>query len=145
LSREALDIMRIIIDGYLALLFIHRDHTSGIWPFLPWLNSTETCEHVFAEARKVVKDFTVLDFIYMIPKIRVKIRQSIFLQQTSDAKARAAGYNHTYFDMSGLNELNLATFPSDKQINIVAQQAASECDSLLRLLGIRPDLLFDPD
>lgn len=119
-------------------MFIFRDLSSGLWALLPWLNSSEACEHVFGEARQIVEDFTMLDFIYMIPKLRVKMRQAILQQKTSVSKVQASGYNHTYFDMAGLDELNLATFPSDADIEIAAQEASEEADSLIRLLGLRP-------
>lgn len=138
ISREALDIIQFIIEGYLSLVFIFRDLSSGLWALLPWLHSSEACEHVFGEARQIVEDFTMLDFIYMIPKLRVKMRQAILQQKTSVPKVRASGYNHTYFDMAGLDELNLATFPSDADIEVAAQEASEEADSLIRLLGLRP-------
>ena len=40
--------------------------------------------------------------------------------------------------MAGLDELNLATFPSDADIEVAAQEASEEADSLIRLLGLRP-------
>ena len=96
LSREALDITRIIIGGYLALLLIHRDHVHAVLtPLYPWLHSSEACEHTFGEARQVTKDFTMLDFLYMVPKLKVKMRQAIFKATTSNAKSRASGYSHT--------------------------------------------------
>jgi hypothetical protein len=73
LSREALDIMDILIEGFLALLIIHRDYIDGIAPFLPWTNLTKSCEHTFGAACKIVKDFTFLDLIYMIPKLCIKL------------------------------------------------------------------------
>lgn len=72
LSREAVDIARIIIKGYIGLLLIYHDHVHEIFPLFPWLHSTEACEHAFGEARQIVKDFTLLDLIYMIPKLRIK-------------------------------------------------------------------------
>lgn len=140
-SRESLDILSILIKGYLALLYIHRDYMDGVVPFLPWLHSSEACEHCFGEARRVVKDFTILDFIFMCPKLRNKMRQTVLRQETSDPKARASGYSHTYFDMAGINELNLATYPTDAIIDEVAAVASEECDSLIRLLGMYPPQL----
>ncbi|KAJ7245054.1 hypothetical protein C8J57DRAFT_1082457 [Mycena rebaudengoi] len=141
LSREALDIARIIIEGYLALVYIHRDNVDGLFPLLPWLHSSEACEHVFGEARRIVKDFTMLDFLYMIPKLRIKIRAAVLRAKASDPKARAAGYTHTYFDNTGLDILALSTFPSDEDIDNAAAEAAEESDSLIALLGLAPSKL----
>ncbi|KAF5341928.1 hypothetical protein D9611_001095 [Ephemerocybe angulata] len=141
-SREALDILDILVNGIIALVVIHRDHVDGSFPLLPWLNSTEPCEHVFGSARQVVKDFTFLDFIYMIPKLRVKLRQAVLHSQASDGKARAAGYNHTYFDDGGVDFDLLATFPTDDEIEEASCLAAEEAESLVKLLGIDADRLF---
>lgn len=84
----------------MSLVLIYRDRTDGISALLPWLHLSEACEHAFGEARQIIKDFTMLDFIYMIPKLRVKMRQVILKSKTSDPKARAAGYSHTYFDVA---------------------------------------------
>jgi len=139
LSRECLDITRIIIEGFLSLVFIRRDHIDGVNPLYLWLDSSESCEHVFGEARQIVKDFTMLDFLYMIPKLRIKMRQAILKGKTSDPKARAAGYSHPYFDMAGLDQVNLSTFPSDDEISALAQQATDEADSLVALLCLSPN------
>ena len=141
LSREAVDIARIIIEGYIALVLIHRDHLLDLFPLLPWLHSTEACEHGFGEARKIVKDFTLLDLIYMVPKLRLKIREAVFHAWGSDPKARAAGYNHTYFDNTDIDIANLGTYPSDEDIKCTADEAAQEADSLLALLGLVPSQL----
>ncbi|KAL1939191.1 hypothetical protein VTO73DRAFT_10232 [Trametes versicolor] len=76
ISREALDITRILIESLFALIMIHRDYSA--WhtvtlPLLPWLHSTEPCKHVFGEARQIVKDFAFLNFHIMIKKPLVKI------------------------------------------------------------------------
>ncbi|KAJ7292486.1 hypothetical protein C8J57DRAFT_1456964 [Mycena rebaudengoi] len=145
LSREAVDITRIIIEGYLSLIYIHRDHIDGIFPLFPWLHSTEACEHIFGESRKIVKDFTMLDFLYMVPKLRVKLRATILRGKSSNSKARAAGYSHTYFDNSGINVLALSTFPSDDEISLIAAEAMEESDSLLAMLGLSPAQLHSAD
>lgn len=51
---------------------------------------------------------------------------------------RAAGYSHSYFDIAGLD---LAAFPSSDDISAAAEMAAEETDSLIRLLGLRPQQL----
>ncbi|KAJ7258598.1 hypothetical protein C8J57DRAFT_1644546, partial [Mycena rebaudengoi] len=141
LSREAVDIARIVIEGYLALIYIHRDYTDGVFPLLPWLHSSEACEHIFGESRRIVKDFTMLDFLYMIPKLRAKLHAAVVLAKSSQAKARASGYSHTYFDNAGINLLALSTFPSDIEITDIAIEAAEESDSLIALLGLAPSQL----
>ena len=49
ISREAQDIAKKLIDGLLALIYVHRDHYGGEYPLLLWLHATEICEHMFAE------------------------------------------------------------------------------------------------
>ncbi|KAJ7768133.1 hypothetical protein DFH07DRAFT_1058377 [Mycena maculata] len=144
LSREAVDISRIIIEGYLSLLYIHRDHIVGLFPLLPWLHSSEACEHVFGESRRIVKDFTMLDFLrlYMIPKLRVKLRAAILRAKSADGKACATGYSHSYFDNTGLDIHSLSTFPSDEEISSIALEVAEESDSLIALLGLAPSQLY---
>ena len=143
LSREAIDILRQIIEGLLGLIYIYRDglrNSNDINPLLPWLHSTEQCEHVFGEARQIVMDFCFLDFIYMIPKLRVTIREAM-LHARMDPRATASGYSHTHFDSQGLNIPALATFPNDDEINAAAKEAAEETESLLALLGVSPNRL----
>ena len=83
LSWEATDIVCIVIEGYLILIIIHHDHVPILSPLLPWLHSSETCEHVFGEARQIVKDFTYLNLIYMIPKLRIKIHEAVLWATSS--------------------------------------------------------------
>ncbi|KAL1661458.1 hypothetical protein GGF50DRAFT_61078 [Schizophyllum commune] len=143
LSREAADIARMIIEGYLALVYIHRDFmpSDRLYPFLPWLHSSEACEHVFGSARQLIKDFTMLDFYYMIPKLRIKIRQAILRGLSGSSKATASGYNHTYFDSTDVDILALSRFPDDAAVDALAVEASQEAGSLMNLLGIRPDQL----
>ncbi|KAF8161506.1 hypothetical protein B0H34DRAFT_767051 [Crassisporium funariophilum] len=141
ISREAADILNFIIDGFIALVIIHRDHVQGRVPLLPWLHSSEACEHVFGEARQVVKDFTFLDFVYMIPKLRVKLHQAVLRGKSSDPKARASGYSHSYFDHEGLDLIALSTYPSDADIELASQSAAEQANSLIALLGVNIDTL----
>jgi hypothetical protein len=144
ISREADDILRILIDGLIALVIIHRDYLPISVALLPWLHSSEACEHVFGEARRVVKDFTFLDFVYMIPKLRIKLHEAVLRGKSSDGKARAAGYSHTYFDHEGLDLVTLSTYPTDDEIEFISEAAAQEADSLVALLGIDPEMLHRP-
>lgn len=140
LSREAADIMNILVEGYLGLLYAYRDHMDGhIYPLLPWLHSSETCEHVFAECRKLVKDFSYLDFLFAVPRITVLLRTAMALKHTTDARDRAAGYAHTYFDSKGIDLVQLSTLPTDAHIMEANQQAWGEAESLWNYLGVVPD------
>lgn len=141
LSRESVDIFRIIIEGIISLIIVHRDHIQGVYPLLPWLHSSEACEHVFGDARKIVKDFSMLDFFYLIPKLRIKMREAVLRGTSSDPKKTASGYCHTYFDNEGADLLKLAIYPSDTEIRDAAEQAAQEADSLVELLGVKPSQL----
>ncbi|KAF8328951.1 hypothetical protein F5887DRAFT_1287968 [Amanita rubescens] len=145
ISREAIDITRLIIDGFLGLIYIFRDHLrleSGMTPFVPWLHSTEVCEHVFGAARQIVKDFTALDFFQMIPKLRIQLRHSTLHGINHNANARAGGYAHTYTDTKGMDLRALCAFPSDADIAMAAEQAAHESESLIALLGVSVPQLY---
>ena len=143
-SREFADIANILIDGLISLIIIYCDYVDGVYPLLPWLHSTEPCEHVFGEARHQVKDFTMLDFYYMYPKLGIKLREAVLRGQSSDPKARANGYCHKYFNTCGLDLLALATFPSDDKIRCMADEAEQEAESLVKLLGVNPVQLLRP-
>ncbi|KAJ6522433.1 hypothetical protein DFH09DRAFT_1421922 [Mycena vulgaris] len=138
LSREAVDIARYLIDGIISLIFVHRDHVPGGIPLIPWYHSSEPCEHTFGNSRDIVKDFTFLDFIFMIPKLRVTMREAVLSGKSSHANATAAGYTHTYFESLGSDLAALAIYPSDQEIQLAAQEAAAESDSLVAVLGIAP-------
>ncbi|KAF8167513.1 hypothetical protein B0H34DRAFT_854442 [Crassisporium funariophilum] len=121
ISREAADILHFMIGGLIALIV--------------------ACEHAFGEARHVVKDFTFLDFIYMIPKLRVKLHEAVLRGKSSNPKACASGYSHTYFDHEGLDLVALSTYPSDAEIELASQSAAEEANSLIALLGVNVSTL----
>lgn len=64
--------------------------------------------------------------------------EAILRGKSSDPKARAAGYNHTYFDNTGLDILTLSRYPSQDEIQEIAVEASEEAVSLVALLGISP-------
>jgi hypothetical protein len=146
LSREFVDIISYLVNGLISLIVIHRDHLNQAFPLLPWLHSTEACEHIFGMARQLVKDFTAMDFYHMLPKLEVKVREAALngSRQDSEMKACASGYNHTYLDSHDIDLLSLAIFPSDAQIEALAQEAAEEAESLISILGILPQSLYHP-
>ncbi|KAI0828200.1 hypothetical protein BC628DRAFT_1417789 [Trametes gibbosa] len=117
ISREAIAIIHILIDGLIALIVIHWDFMGDEkHPLFPWLHSTEVCEHVFGECCKLVKDFTYLDFIYMIPRLSTLVHAACKAARSSDPRAWASGYAHTYFESKDVNVAALALFPADDEI-----------------------------
>ncbi|KAF7972553.1 hypothetical protein HWV62_17764 [Athelia sp. TMB] len=142
ISREATDIARQLIDGIIGLIIVHRDHLKGEYPLLLWLHSSEACEHVFGEARQIVKDFTMLDFFYMLTKLRIKLREAVLSAHSPNFKARANGYCHTYLDTTGINTSKLAAFPSNGVFQAAAERAMEQCESVIALLGVQPAALW---
>ncbi|ETW76737.1 hypothetical protein HETIRDRAFT_422126 [Heterobasidion irregulare TC 32-1] len=104
--------------------------------------ANELCKHVFAKARKLVKDFTFLDLLYMMPRLHVSIHAAVLLGRSSDPKAHTAGYAHTYFDSHGADLGLLSAFLTDTEIQAAAQDAWAKAENLFSILGISPsDLL----
>ncbi|KAF9779588.1 hypothetical protein BJ322DRAFT_1167867 [Thelephora terrestris] len=136
ISREADDILEKLVDGLLGLIYVYRDQFQGRYPLLPWLHSTEICEHVFAECRKLIKDFTHLNFLFMNVRLQTLLRASLALARGTDPKSRANGYSHAYLDPETARVESLAVFPNDEEIEIMAGQAWDEAASLLSLVGI---------
>ncbi|KAF7973318.1 hypothetical protein HWV62_15563 [Athelia sp. TMB] len=137
LSPEACDITRTLIHGLLSLIVVYRD-LDGVYPLLPWLLTTEVCEHVFGLCRQIVKDFTELDWLFMIPKLFIRLREHAFFGKFSDGKERASGYSHTYTDNRDVDLSVLSTYPSDDDLSDVAVPAYTEAESLWDLLGAAP-------
>ena len=144
ISREANDILEKLVDGLLGLVYVYRDHFEGRHPLLPWLHSTEICEHVFAECRKLIKDFTHLNFLFMNVRLHTLLRASLALARGTDPKARANGYSHAYLDPETTQVESLAVFPSDEEIERLTSQAWDEAVALLSHVGIESDDINTP-
>ena len=138
ISRELYDIFNLFIDSMLGLILIHRDKYPST-PLLPWLHSTECCEHFFGCARRVIKDFTFLDLIYMMPKLSLLIDQDLRSHGRANTKASAhrSGYHHSWYDMEDIQYKVLSEFPDDIEIaSTILPHAYDEAKQLLQLLGI---------
>ena len=145
ISREADGILNTLIDGLIGLIYVYRDHLAGQrYPLLPWLHSTEICEHVFAECRKLVKDFTHLNFLYMHPRLQVLIRAASLFSKGTDPKAQAMGYSHSHLDPEGACIESLASYPTDGEIALAVGEAWDEAINLWGLLGIQADDISTP-
>ncbi|KAJ7832150.1 hypothetical protein B0H14DRAFT_3712707 [Mycena olivaceomarginata] len=116
ISRESYDIFLTLCDGLLSLMIAYRNYYPT-YPLLPWLHSTEVCEHLFGMLRQLKKDFTYSDVLQLERKLRV-LQMGAFGNLTAKQQANetAAGYHHTYFNA---NDYGLA-----------------EATQLLKLLGI---------
>ncbi|KAJ7586218.1 hypothetical protein C8J56DRAFT_1052590 [Mycena floridula] len=145
LSKEAVAITARIIQGFLQLVFIYRDHLPGKYPLLPWLLLTEICEHIFGMSRQTITDFTLEDFYQMLPKLFVCQREAVFAAKFSNGKERASGYNHTYMDNKDINLVNLATFPTDSEIDAASVHAYGEAENLFAWLGLSVDDLYSDE
>ncbi|KAG8750738.1 hypothetical protein FRC11_010105 [Ceratobasidium sp. 423] len=140
ISDVAYKILNELIDGLVLLIFVHRDHMPVKTPLLPWLHLTEACEHLFGKMRKLVADFTHLDFIFAAPKLRVLLRASYQnhssgLLSMQPKPQKATGYSHTYMDSSGLKLKTLTIYPSDaelSQLTLLAHTEALELSSFLK-------------
>lgn len=145
ISYPLYEVLNIYIRAMIMLVLAHRDFFPDI-PLLPWLHSTETCEHFFGCARKIKSDFTFAEFILMVPKLSILVAAESNSRAAS-AQARSsegrAGYCHTWFDSKGVDPVTLAKYPSDEKINTVAQTAYEEASSLLRILGMDEATLLD--
>lgn len=141
-SPQCADITRTLIHGLLQVVIIYRDYSGGNRPLLPWLLSTEVIEHIFGLCQQIVKDFTMLDFQYIVPKLFIKLRQAALSSKFSDGKARASGYNHTYTDIRGIDLQALSTYPTNDDMNDIAVRAYGEAESLFALLGVTASDLY---
>jgi hypothetical protein len=126
----------------LSLIVIYRDHLNETYPLLPWLHSTEVCEHVFGLCRQIQQDFTELDFLYMVPKLSIGLREFALLGQFSDGKERAHGYNHTYGDCRNIDLVALSMYPTNTDIDEAMHVAFSQAEHLWSLLGVVPSSDF---
>ncbi|KAF8173724.1 hypothetical protein K438DRAFT_1920853 [Mycena galopus ATCC 62051] len=136
ISRESYDIFLTLCDALLSLMVAYR-HYYPTYPLLPWLHSTEVCEHLFGMLRQIKKDFTYSDFLQLERKLRV-LQMGAFGNLTPEEQANqtASGYHHTYFKADDLDLPTLMQFPSDQELRDASQYGFEEAAQLLKLLGI---------
>ncbi|KAJ7652490.1 hypothetical protein DFH06DRAFT_1331114 [Mycena polygramma] len=136
ISRESFDIFMTICDGLLALVVAYRKYFPT-YPLLPWLHSTEVCEHLFGMLRQLKKDFNYADVLYLERKLRV-LMMGAFGNQCADEQANqtSAGYYHTYFKADDLDTAALTQYPTDEEIANASTYAYEEASQLLKVLGI---------
>ncbi|KAF8959326.1 hypothetical protein BDZ97DRAFT_1923016 [Flammula alnicola] len=139
ISHEADDIMDIVINGYMGLIYIHRDFLESRFPLLPWMHGTETNEHVFGFLRGMIADFSMLDVLRLVPKLGVRLMAACKRKSSKvDFKKCAAGYSHTYSDADDADLHFLSLFPTDTEIASTTKDAYEEALMIWELLGYDP-------
>ncbi|TFY58102.1 hypothetical protein EVG20_g8283 [Dentipellis fragilis] len=143
MSPECDDISDILINGLLALVFIYRDHLDKLFPLLLWLFGSESNEHIFGLFRDIIPDFNLVEALYLVKKIEVRLRAACrargFPMSGSDSRKSAQGYSMTYMDGDGMPSICvLSVFPTDKDIARAAVEAFSDASALWTLLGYTP-------
>jgi hypothetical protein len=141
ISHEAIDIMKTLIHSLIGLIIIYRDHLPEEMhlPLLPWHHSTEVCEHFFGLMRQKMKDFSYRDFLYMVNPLHRLLRAS--MHRKTDTKVRSSGYSHSWADNTGLDNEDLAIFPTDGEIAEAACAAFAEAEELFETLGVHVSVL----
>jgi hypothetical protein len=71
ISRKYHNIWKTLVSSFMQLVLIRRDLLDDIYTFLPWYHSTEICEHLFGIMRSIVKDFTMANIVYLVPKLHI--------------------------------------------------------------------------
>ena len=136
ISRESFDIFMTMCDSLLKLIVVHRHHYPT-YPLIPWLHSTEPCEHIFGMFRQLKKDFNFADVLHLERKLSSLI-QGDFQMLTPQEQERqtAEGYHHTYFHAPDLDMTALLTWPSDDELFLASKYGFSEAEQLLQAVGI---------
>ena len=80
----------------------------------------------------------------MTPLLNVLVRAACRFAKTSDPRACANGYAHTYFDPGDIDLARLSLYPSDDELRHVACEAWEEAMNLWDLLGVTPSDLLTP-
>jgi hypothetical protein len=120
----------------MAMLYIHRDDLEGKYPLTPWGVGSESNEHTFGFTRVMVPDFSLLDFLRLVPKIAVRLLAACRQKHMkADFQKTASGYSHFYFSADGIDVLVLLVFPSDDEISVAIKSAYEEALTLWALLG----------
>ncbi|KAJ6521817.1 hypothetical protein DFH09DRAFT_1424506 [Mycena vulgaris] len=136
ISRESYDIFLTVCDGLLSLMVSYHKYFP-MYPLLPWLHSTEVCEHLFGMLRQLKKNFNYADVLYLERKLRVLMMGAFGnLSPDEQANQTAGGYHHTYFSADDLDVVVLTQYPTDEELVNASKYAFDEASQLLKILGI---------
>ncbi|VDB87010.1 unnamed protein product [Peniophora sp. CBMAI 1063] len=136
ISRESYDILIILCHRLVELIVAYRCFYAT-YPLLPWLHSTEVCEHIFGVLRQIKPDFTYADMLYMEPKLRALLMGAFeSLSSQEAANEVAEGYHHTYFQTDDIDLCALMQWPTDEQLDLAASDAFDDAAQLLSAVGL---------
>ncbi|KZV96945.1 hypothetical protein EXIGLDRAFT_642640, partial [Exidia glandulosa HHB12029] len=138
LAPETIKIIQTECYGIVGLVLAHRDHRSDPnLPLCPWMHSTEACEHNYGFARKILPNFTVMDYLLILFKIYLLTAAwYTSLRARAKDKTTASGYNHTYFDATKFDSRTAAECPTDKDIQSDIRVAYDQAANLMATLGV---------
>ena len=136
MSQELYDIFVMLCNTLLFLIVIyHRFYST--YPLLPWLHSTELCEHLFGALCLLKKDFNFSDVLYLELKLHTLLLGSFCdLSLSEQTNQTVSGYHYTYFHTKDLDLPTLMTWPSNGNIQNVSVMALTEVEGLLGTVGI---------
>ncbi|KAJ6554369.1 hypothetical protein B0H19DRAFT_1071772 [Mycena capillaripes] len=134
ISSQSYDIFMTICDGLLSLIIAYRKYYP-LYPLLPWLHSTEVCEHFFGMLRQLKKDFNYADVLYLERKLRV-LMMGAFANLSADQQANqtSSGYHYTYFKTDDLDTAVLMQYPTDEELANTSTFGFDEAAQLLKTI-----------
>ncbi|KAJ7745879.1 hypothetical protein DFH07DRAFT_924502 [Mycena maculata] len=142
ISRESYNIFLTICDSLLSLIVAYRKYYPT-YPLLPWLHSTEVCEHLFGMLRQLKKDFNYADILYLERKLRVLMMGAFGnLSPDQQANQTSAGYVHTYFKADDLDTAILLQYPTNLDLVNASSYVLEEASQLLKVVGIDAELML---
>ncbi|RIB11197.1 hypothetical protein C2G38_2204104 [Gigaspora rosea] len=105
------------------------------YPLCPWIISTAFLEHIFGYARRIIEDFTVLDFLLISEKIlqtiKIEMKGNLIRPDNNN------GYNIKLSTSKENLPKELSNFPSVFEINNVVKEFSSAMKHILCSLGIK--------
>ncbi|CAB4409103.1 unnamed protein product [Rhizophagus irregularis] len=121
--------------GTTLILLIHQfpNNYPGT-PLCPWIISTAFLEHIFGYARRIIEDFTVLDFLMMSEKliktISVEMKGNLIRPDNND------GYNIHLSTASDKLPETLSNFPNIHDIDSNMIKVSKAMNSILQSVRI---------
>ncbi|RIB13070.1 hypothetical protein C2G38_2041275 [Gigaspora rosea] len=124
----------------LILLIQNWPNFYSDYPLCPWIISTAFLEHIFGYARRIIEDFTVLDFLLMNEKIlktiKIEMKGNLIRPDNNDR------YNIKLSKFKENLPKELSNFPSVFEIGNRMRETSNAMKSIFYSLGIKIDQDF---